>query len=108
MDTKFHWKTSLTALAEHIHDNAKRKGFWHEKRPVPTLLMLIVSEAAEALEGDRLDIPEGEKGCLSEELADIIIRVLDMSQGYNLDIANAIDKKLHENSLRPHMHGKRY
>ena len=44
---------SLNQLRDEIHANAKEKGFYDNPREVGTMLMLIVSELAEALEADR-------------------------------------------------------
>lgn len=46
---------SLNQLRDEIHANAKEKGFCDSKKEVGTMLMLIVSELAEALEADRTD-----------------------------------------------------
>ena len=46
-------KRNLTALAEQIYQNNKEKGFWDEERNIGELFMLIISEAAEALEAHR-------------------------------------------------------
>lgn len=45
--------SGLNDLARQLHERAKAKGFWDEKREIGTLLMLIVSELSEALEADR-------------------------------------------------------
>ena len=57
---------------EEVHNTAIDKGWWDFERPVPELLCLLHSEISEALESYRNDIPEGEKHCLSEELADLV------------------------------------
>lgn len=44
---------NLNELAKQYHERAKAKGFWDEPRETGTLLMLMVSELAEALEADR-------------------------------------------------------
>jgi NTP pyrophosphatase (non-canonical NTP hydrolase) len=45
---------------------------------------------------------------LTEELADIIIRTLDLAGGLDLNIGESIMKKIEKNYERPHRHGKRY
>lgn len=47
--------TFLNGFAKSFHESAVKKGFWDEEREIGTLLMLIVSELAEALEADRRD-----------------------------------------------------
>jgi len=43
-----------------------------------------------------------------EELADIIIRVLDLSGHRDIDIGRAVLVKMEYNSTRPHKHGKQF
>lgn len=90
-----------------IHINAIEHGWYDEKRSVPELLCLIHSEVSEGLEAIRNKIKEGEKGCLSEELADVVIRVFDMSEYFGLDIIDAIEKKHNINKERPYRHGNK-
>jgi len=87
-----------------IHQYAKDKGWWDKERSIPELLCLIHSEVSEALEAYRNDIPEGEIGCLSEELADVVIRVWDMCEYLEIDIAEAVNKKHIINLSRPYRH----
>ena len=48
---------NLNELAAEIHQNAVAHGWWEEDRGVPEVLMLCVSELAEALEEYREDRP---------------------------------------------------
>ena len=76
-------KVHIDDLAKEIHLTAKASGFWDEERNMGEMLMLIVSELAEALEEHRdnkslfyrnyLGKPEG----IIIELADAAIRILD-------------------------------
>jgi NTP pyrophosphatase (non-canonical NTP hydrolase) len=50
---------SLNKLAGEIHQTAVSKGWWSEERGLPEVLMLCVSELAEALEAYR----DGDKPC---------------------------------------------
>ena len=99
-------KTTVISCSA-IHQNAKNHGWYetHEDRSVPTKLCLIHSEVSEALEAYRNDIPYGEKGCLPEELADVVIRVFDLCGLLGIDIAAEIEKKHMTNLYRPHRHG---
>lgn len=90
----------LQIWAKQIHENATAHG-WHEK-PMSDYhwLMMVVTEVSEAVEADRknrrldivikeaADLLEGDfvgyydfyvKGTLEEELADIVIRILDFT-----------------------------
>ncbi|MFA7521265.1 hypothetical protein [Shewanella sp.] len=91
--------------SEEVHNYALEKGWWDKDRPIPELLCLLHSEASEGLEAYRNDIKEGEKHCLSEELADLVIRIWDMSKALNIDIAKALNEKHSFNLLRGYRHG---
>lgn len=86
-----------------IHKNAKEKGFWDEKRNFGEALALIHSEVSEALEAYR----EGDDIAMGEELADIVIRTLDLAEGLGYNIEAEIQQKMEYNKTRPRMHGKR-
>ena len=88
-----------------IHKLARSKGWWDNPRPIPELLCLLHSEISEALESYRNNVPEGEKHCLSEELADLVIRIWDMSEGLGIDIVEAVRKKHSFNKTREYRHG---
>jgi len=125
----------LNDAANKIHQNAKEKGFWDEERETGTLLMLCVSELSEALEADRKDkychadedlkedlhdpdntspnycIDHFEifvKDTFEDELADTVIRILDMCGRKQIDLEWHINKKLAYNKTREKMHGKKY
>lgn len=109
-------------LSSDIFAWATDKGFWEESenRNLGELLALIHSEVSEALEvirsPDQLQsdkyLPEYPAALV--ELADIIIRVLDLYQGlvayhgFPHMLLEAIYAKMYLNELRPHKHGKRF
>lgn len=108
--TKFSEEFNATSKA--IHTNNKAKGFWDKPRDIGTLLMLVTSELSEGLEADRTDAMDDKlthrKG-LEVELADAVIRIMDIGAGLGMDIGGAIVEKLAYNVNRPHMHGgKKY
>lgn len=95
---------------EEIHNLAKEKGWWETRtvpKDIPELLCLMHSELSEALEGYRTHIPEGDKGCFSEELADCIIRIFDTAEACGIDIVRAVEKKHEYNMTRPYRHGNK-
>ena len=106
---------SISAMAQEAWDNAEAHGF-HEAGvpPLPESLMLIVSEAAEALEDDRKglkDLAFDEKGKptgVGQELADIIIRVGHTAVLHGIDLEAMTIMKQRFNRSRPHKHGKKY
>lgn len=73
------------------------------KRNVGELLMLCVSELAEAMEGHRkslMDTHLPARPMIEVELADVLIRVLDMAEGLELDLAGAFRDKMEYNAKR--------
>ena len=69
-----------------------------------TMVALIHSEASEALEGLRKDLMDThltDRKMVEAEMADILIRVLDFCDYFNLDIGNATVEKDAFNHHRP-------
>lgn len=110
----------MDQLATRIHQTAREHGFWdHEDvyadghpdstaMPNPSLvpekLALIHSEVSEVLEAYRLF---GKVNAhVEEELADVIIRVLDLAAALGLSMDIAVRNKMRANADRPHKHGK--
>ena len=82
------------------------------KRNISELLMLIVTEIAEACEGLRHGNPASNHipkfSLVEEELADAIIRIADLSEAYGYRIEKAILAKLKFNKTRQIKHGKKF
>lgn len=118
-------------LAKQVHEIAKSKGFYEKEKNIGEMLCLIHSEVSEALEADRkgryassanmnvlngwvrdsdfVESYEGwVKGTFEEEMADIVIRVLDMCGFKNIDIEAHIAAKMRYNRTREKYHGKKY
>lgn len=81
--------------------NVTKPGDWGETYKIPAILALIHSEASEALEGFRT----GDFDNFAEELADILIRVLDCATGLDIDMDKAVRAKLNKNRERGYRHG---
>lgn len=81
--------------------DAKGPEIWGGKHELPSALALIHSEVSEALEAYRA----GDRGNFEEEMADVVIRVLDVTHGMGIDLGPAILAKLEKNRARGHRHG---
>lgn len=66
-----------------------------------TKLMLVTTELAEAMEAIR----HHDRANLEEELADSLIRILDMAAGLGIDMDTVVNRKLAINSQRGYRHG---
>lgn len=109
----------LNELKNICHKQAKEAGWWDNPRNTGELLMLCVSELAEAMEGDRKGIMDDHlphRPMLEVELADAVIRILDLAGGLNLDIGGAAKEKMeynkhrrdHKKENRNSVYGKKY
>jgi NTP pyrophosphatase (non-canonical NTP hydrolase) len=99
-------------MQNHVHQTAADKGFWDEARNTGEAIALIHSEISEALEAVRHGSPRDEK-CpeflnVEVEMADAIIRIMDLAAASDWDVAGAIVAKAAYNQTRPHKHGKKF
>jgi len=95
-------------VARMVNDIAREKGWWDKERNDGEAIALMHSELSEALEAMRKDLMsekiQGYTG-VEEELADVIIRIMDFAVGRNLDVSRAIIEKIEFNKGRERMHG---
>lgn len=114
----------INKLATEIHRNAKSKGFYEDVEIIDRLLKeknidmvensilfngilcqrlaLIGCEVSEAIESlRRKDLKNFE-----EEIADILIRTLDLSSFIGIDIEAVTQMKIEANKKREYKHGK--
>jgi NTP pyrophosphatase (non-canonical NTP hydrolase) len=93
------------------HDAALKGGWWHDlsgvsikgTRNVPEMLCLIHSEVSEAMEGHRKGLMDDKlphRKMIEVELADAVIRIMDLAGGLDLDLGAALVEKMSYNASR--------
>ena len=100
----------INSLAYAVHATATLKGWWDKDRGIAEMIALCHSELSEALEACRkpqMELSEHipKFTALEEEIADTIIRLLDMGYSQQCQIGEAIIAKMKYNLGRAHKHG---
>lgn len=118
----------INRAATIVHNAARKNGFWDKESSVAEKLMLIVTELGEACEADRKNkhcdirvnynepmndydvstFNEYSKDTFEDELADVLIRLLDLAGGLGIDLEWHVNAKFEYNQTRPYKHGKEY
>jgi len=123
---------NISDLMHEANSTATEKGWWEKDKPFSESIALMHSELSEALEEWRKfglnrdallytkvgannwtrehvftfrdgDKPEG----IAAELADVLIRIFDVSQQHNIPLIEAIRVKMAFNKTRSHRHGNK-
>lgn len=100
----------LNALVADVHGRNVAAGWWSDlqtgerkERNVGELLCLVHSEISEGLEGYRKNLKDNHltsRPMLEVEMADAVIRILDLCGGLGLDLGGALVDKLAYNAER--------
>jgi len=99
---------NLNDYSKEVH--VANQKWWHDidsgeplQRNKGELLMLIVSEVAEAMEGERKNLQDDKlphRKMAEVELADAIIRIFDYAAGFGYDLQGAYEEKMAYNAVR--------
>lgn len=95
-------------VSTEVNRIAKSKGWWDEERNDGEIIALMHSELSEGLEYLRNKVKLSDHipfTGIEEELADVIIRIMDYGVARKLDIARALLSKINFNESREHKHG---
>lgn len=113
----------IRQLQEYVHSYNVHVGWWDGETTVdervPEKLCLIHSEISEAMEGHRKNLMDDKlptRPMMEVELADALIRIVDLAGALDYDLAGAVVEKIQFNQTRPDhkrenrasAHGKRY
>ncbi|EOH90119.1 hypothetical protein [Enterococcus pallens] len=107
--------SSIHEVQKMIHENAVEHGWWESEREFGTLIALCHSELSEALEELRKghEINEtyytdsGKMEGVPSELADVVIRVMDICEHYGINLESTILEKHEYNKRRQFKHGNK-
>lgn len=104
----FPYEPEWAELAKEIREINAANGWdcptqddWNNQHWIPAMLNLIHSEVSEATEAWRTDDKEN----FGEELADNLIRTLDLGYSLGYDLQKLVRAKLEKNRLRAFKHG---
>ena len=101
---------TITAIQNRIYESCVAAGWYTNletgkriERNTGEVLMLMVTELAEAMEGYRKNLMDDHlphRKMVEVELADCVIRIFDTCGAMGLDIGGAIQEKFHYNQKR--------
>lgn len=106
------FKSAWDKIQTRAVSTARSKGWYDDDWSIDRSLCLIHAEVAEVTEALRAGNPVDSK-CLEYsaaevELADVIIRIMDLAHRMDWNIPGAVSAKMEFNKTRPYKHGKLY
>lgn len=118
METGLIFINVMEDLQREVHKSAVEKGFWEESDKklgnyeISEKLLLIHAEISEAVEALRTGNPPDKyvpkRSSFEVEMADAVIRMMDLAEAMNFSLAGAIIDKISANRSRPYKHGKHF
>ena len=119
METGLIFLNAMNELQREIHKNAVEKGFYGKdggeklsNYEIIEKLLLIHQEVSEAVEALRTGNPQDKyvpsRSSFEVEIADVVIRSMDLAEAIGFSLAGAIVDKILANRTRPHKHGKHF
>jgi|AntRauTorckE6833_2_1112554.scaffolds.fasta_scaffold00300_16 NTP pyrophosphatase (non-canonical NTP hydrolase) len=87
---------NYTKLAYQIYQTAKEKGWWDHFRPSDEILMLVLTEIAEAVEADRHD----RRAKLDMYYQEVAVGAIEESQIFEATIKDSVEDELADAFIR--------
>ncbi len=103
---------TISEWQSEVHSLAKQKGWYDRPKSDVEALCLAIGEISEAVEEIRKGVPsyyevDGKPEGVQVEVADCIIRLLDLAEYRGWNIEEVMKKKHEYNKGREKMHGKK-
>lgn len=101
MTYTFNSSSTLGELQRATREVNEANGWFDRDRPLSADIALLHSEVSEAYEAVR----KADADNFAEELADVLIRLLDTAERADVDLGEEVGRKLTRNTQRGYRHG---